>query len=173
MLCEKCGQREATYHSTVNINGEITESHLCSECAIGENKLNHLFNVGNFFKPSLFEFGQDAVSKPKNTKLAKTCSFCGKTYEDFLKTGLLGCANCYDTFKQDLIPVLNTMQFDVIHTGKQFVQEDEEMDETTKTIKNLEFKLKQAVATENYELASELKKQINELKLGEDGHESE
>lgn len=49
MLCDKCKVREATYHSTVNINGNVTETHLCSECAISENKINNIFNAGNFF----------------------------------------------------------------------------------------------------------------------------
>ncbi|MBR5381254.1 MAG: UvrB/UvrC motif-containing protein [Oscillospiraceae bacterium] len=33
MKCEKCGKAEATCHYSSNINGKITESHLCPECA--------------------------------------------------------------------------------------------------------------------------------------------
>ncbi len=33
MKCEKCGKNEANYHFTSNINGVVTESHLCSRCA--------------------------------------------------------------------------------------------------------------------------------------------
>ena len=31
--CENCGKNEATFHYTSNINGNVTEKHLCSECA--------------------------------------------------------------------------------------------------------------------------------------------
>ena len=33
MKCEKCNEREASFHYSSNINGEKTEKHLCSECA--------------------------------------------------------------------------------------------------------------------------------------------
>ncbi len=33
MKCEKCGKEEVCFHYTSNINGNITEKHLCAECA--------------------------------------------------------------------------------------------------------------------------------------------
>ena len=33
MLCDKCGKREATVHMMQNINGQVSEINLCSECA--------------------------------------------------------------------------------------------------------------------------------------------
>lgn len=33
MKCEKCGSHEATYHYRANVNGEVSEMHLCSGCA--------------------------------------------------------------------------------------------------------------------------------------------
>lgn len=33
MKCQKCNEREASFHYMSNINGERTEKHLCSECA--------------------------------------------------------------------------------------------------------------------------------------------
>ncbi len=35
MKCQNCGKYEATCHYTSNINGKISEQHLCSECAAG------------------------------------------------------------------------------------------------------------------------------------------
>lgn len=161
MLCEKCMQREATYHSTVNINGNVTSTHLCSECAINDNKVNNLFSVGNFFKPHFFDLDFDF--EPKKIE-KKVCSFCKKSYDDFLTTGLIGCAKCYTTFRENLLPVIKSVQYGLKHVGKEL--HGENLSEREKNIKNLEFKLKQAVANENYELASELKKKINELKMG-------
>ena len=37
MKCEKCGKNEATCFYSSNINGKITEKHLCSQCAAEEN----------------------------------------------------------------------------------------------------------------------------------------
>lgn len=33
MKCERCGRNEATFYFKSNINGKITEQHLCSDCA--------------------------------------------------------------------------------------------------------------------------------------------
>ena len=33
MKCENCGNHEASYHYRANINGEVSEMHLCSACA--------------------------------------------------------------------------------------------------------------------------------------------
>lgn len=33
MKCQNCGQHEATFHYRANINGEMMEQHLCPECA--------------------------------------------------------------------------------------------------------------------------------------------
>ena len=33
MKCEKCGKNEANFYYSSNINGNVTEKHLCTECA--------------------------------------------------------------------------------------------------------------------------------------------
>ena len=33
MKCEKCNNKDANFHFKANINGEISEHHMCSECA--------------------------------------------------------------------------------------------------------------------------------------------
>ena len=33
MKCENCGKNEVTFIYQSNINGQVTEKHLCSECA--------------------------------------------------------------------------------------------------------------------------------------------
>ncbi|MDR2357989.1 MAG: UvrB/UvrC motif-containing protein [Oscillospiraceae bacterium] len=33
MKCENCGRNEVNFHFTSNVNGVVTERHLCSECA--------------------------------------------------------------------------------------------------------------------------------------------
>lgn len=53
MLCEKCGQREATSHFKQTINGKTTVYHVCAQCAeqMGLNNLFHgfHFNIGDMF----------------------------------------------------------------------------------------------------------------------------
>ena len=33
MLCDKCKIKQACYHSTLVVNGEVKSTHLCEECA--------------------------------------------------------------------------------------------------------------------------------------------
>lgn len=33
MKCENCGKNEVTFIYQSNVNGQVTEKHLCSECA--------------------------------------------------------------------------------------------------------------------------------------------
>ena len=33
MKCDRCGKNEATFHYKTNINGRVTEVHLCPDCA--------------------------------------------------------------------------------------------------------------------------------------------
>ena len=33
MKCERCGRQEATFYFKSNINGKVTEQHLCNDCA--------------------------------------------------------------------------------------------------------------------------------------------
>ena len=58
MKCQKCGKSEVTFHYSSNINGCVTETHLCSECAAESGyDLRQIFNnesifsnfFGNFF----------------------------------------------------------------------------------------------------------------------------
>ena len=47
MMCERCGKNEANVHITKNINGQITEMNLCSECA---NKSGDMISFNGMFR---------------------------------------------------------------------------------------------------------------------------
>ena len=47
MICQDCGKREVNFHYTSNINGCVTETHLCSECAAKSG-----YNIGKLFDQS-------------------------------------------------------------------------------------------------------------------------
>lgn len=50
-------------------------------------------------------------------KRGKVC-VCGASYEDFCRTGLLGCALCYTTFRKELIGVVERTQYGTQHVGR-------------------------------------------------------
>jgi len=48
MKCQKCGKSEVNFHYTSNVNGCVTETHLCSQCAAESG-----FDIGQ-----MLDFGQ-------------------------------------------------------------------------------------------------------------------
>ncbi len=51
-------------------------------------------------------------------KTRKECPSCGTTLDDFSRTGLLGCAHCYETFREELMPTVRYLQGKTVHVGK-------------------------------------------------------
>ncbi len=48
----------------------------------------------------------------------KVCPKCGLKLEQFYKTSMLGCENCYKAFAAELLPVLKKMHGKTVHCGK-------------------------------------------------------
>ena len=154
MLCEKCGVKDATIHMVQVINGNKTQQHLCSDCAnIQEQSwfdtginVNKMFS--GFFEPTY------------NHPIVK-CDSCGVTFDEFLKTGLLGCSQCYSAFEQMLTQPLKRLQGGAIsHRGKKLVSTQPKEEKTQEPSRKEQLKL--AIETEDYELAAELRDRIRE-----------
>ena len=87
MVCNVCGQSEATIHLTEILNNQMMEVHLCESCA--EQKGVDFKSHFDFNKllASLADLG--AELKPEAAgKLV--CKDCGVSYEEFGRTGRLG-----------------------------------------------------------------------------------
>lgn len=115
MLCDNCKKREANFHYTKIINGNIEELHLCETCAFDNQEfdLNNSFSIHKLFS-GLTEDNQDKEENLKDI----TCSNCHLTFSRFQKTGKLGCATCYDDFSEYLEPIINGIHGHNHHRGK-------------------------------------------------------
>ena len=50
MKCQKCGKNEVNFHYSSNVNGCVTEAHLCSECAENSGyELGRIFDHDGIF----------------------------------------------------------------------------------------------------------------------------
>ena len=50
MICQMCGKGEASFHISSNINGCVTETHLCPECAANSGyDLGQVCDLGGVF----------------------------------------------------------------------------------------------------------------------------
>ena len=96
MQCDICHKNEATVHLTEIIDNQITELHLCEECARNKGaQMEQHFGLADLLA-GLADLGQsfEVVGK---TELK--CPNCGLTYQDFRRVGRLGCSECYQAFK--------------------------------------------------------------------------
>ena len=50
--------------------------------------------------------------------IEKTCPHCGTRLSSYYKTGMLGCARCYDAFKGEITSSLEKFQMKSFHVGK-------------------------------------------------------
>jgi protein arginine kinase activator len=153
MICEKCGKNPATVHLTNLDQGQKKEWHLCGECAREGS------NVIWFHSPFMPISFKDLLSQmATGKKVQAACSKCGTTMEQFRQNGRLGCASCYKDLRNELIPVLRSVQGKLQHTGSRPAASKTQTD-----LEELRKELQQAVLTEEYEKAAKIRDRIRQL----------
>ena len=163
MLCQHCKQHEATTVVKTMINGKCEEHRLCPKCAheLGYDKMFPDFSAD--FGGLLSGFFSNALPAVSG---ATHCSSCGSTLNDIKRTGKVGCADCYDTFFDELLPTIRSVHGNTFHKGKhpgdiEYTVNDEKTGDTDKLTK-LRDELKKAIADENFERAAQLRDEIKE-----------
>ena len=174
MLCQSCGKKQATFHYTSNDNGNVTEKHLCHECAKNSGLIddsNKIFNSFGF-SDSLFDHSEKMLGEliggmfkgtpAKSIRESAVCPFCGMRLHEFMQGGKAGCAKCYATFKDAISPTLQKLHGNTKHTGR--IPEGRAVHKT-KQDKRYEYEslLKKAVEDQEYEKAAEYRDKIKEL----------
>lgn len=151
MICEKCGKRQATVHIKTMVNGVYMEQHLCSECATDHGSGFDTLNKAGFISSM---FGRGSA--------AKRCANCGLTENQFLKSGYLGCSQCYETFKDSVESVIRKVQGSTAHIGR--TPSPVSVPQTE--LEKLTDELARAVKEEDYKKAAILRDKIKSLKEG-------
>lgn len=166
MLCDKCGEREASVHIVKVVNGDKKELNLCDKCANEsmEVPLNPFEDLGEFSFQNLLSGLVDYVNKASQgaQKNEVVCENCGMAYNEFKKTGLLGCSECYKNFQNSINPVIKRVQGDMEHMGKVPTKAGKYFIEKRKLVK-LKEELQQAIFGEEYEKAAVLRDEIKSV----------
>ena len=189
MKCQKC-DKVATFHITeMNDSSQPEELHLCdehayeylhkndakkadedderscgcacdSECSGGDAcECEREENADEESDASLKELTEDLMETD-----FQSCPCCGLGFQEFRKTGRLGCSNDYRAFQDRLEPFLLSVQGASEHVGKRPRRRGAVVDYGP-TLVRLRNELTDAVATEDYERASILRDKIKELTL--------
>ena len=167
MTCDLCGKNDAAVHLTEMINDETRELHLCESCAREKGaQTAQQFGLAELLA-GLADFG----AKPESGGPARpkvTCPQCGMTYEDFRKSGRLGCGGCYEAFHRYLAPLLKRIHGSTQHVGREPAAAAPQAAEPAKDdLDRLKQSLKEAIAAEAFEEAVRLRDRIRALEKKE------
>lgn len=160
MLCNICGKKKATVHLTEIIDEQMSEMHLCEDCARDKSmQMEQQFGLADLLS-GLSDFDKQVKGVEKeNLK----CSNCGLTYDDFRKFGRLGCSQCYESFKSRLAALLKKIHGSNRHSGKSPLTFTNKEGIPTEDIDELKKRLLDAISAENFERAAELRDKIYEI----------
>ena len=163
MMCEHCGKKNATFYYKSNVNGKVSEQHLCEDCA---RELGYMDRVGSSFA-NFGNFNQ---------------KFFGD-FDDFFSPMPMLAGNLFEPFESifeghrampTLRPAENVSEADDKNATVRKVpnaQSPEDLvshEESRKLnrerqLNALRCELQQAIETENFEHAAELRDQIHGL----------
>ena len=171
MICDDCGKNEAVVHITqIGPEGKI-DKNLCKLCAerygsfiAQENKDD---SVNDFLK-GIFSNAKEAEQNTQEP--AAHCPACGMSLGVFLRSGKIGCSECYKSFHDQLEPLIRRIHGSSTHNGK-IPHRTGGLLELKNNVKRLRSALETCVANEEYEKAAEYRDRIRALEkqLAESG----
>jgi protein arginine kinase activator len=160
--CDLC-DKPAIYHDVRIVNNVHSTTHLCADHAIKAG-----FDVGPVDLSLAFTISDGNTEETT----AKSCPDCGMTIAQYKKSSLLGCPTCYETFKEELLPIINKVQNNNSqHVGRAPSQMNVDVNRHLQ-IRRLLKKLESAVSQEQYEQAATLRDQLKDLHESGDHHEN-
>lgn len=163
MTCQNCGKRTATTHIKTILNGRLSERHLCAECAAQLGYGGLFSGLGNGLGSLL-----GGLAGPTEEEGLR-CPGCGMRFAEFSKTGMLGCAQCYQSFRKQLLPTIQRVHGTALHKGKHpgssalRVREEPGAMVALDPIAEKKRQLQQAVEAQEFEQAALLRDEIREM----------
>ncbi len=152
MICDECGRNNAEVMITTIVNGQSVSKHLCRQC-VKKYQNGSIHGVLAAVLATMAQKQQVADDS--------TCPACQMTFSEFQKTGLLGCADCYQAFRSQLTDLLTRVQGRTQHAGK-CPERGEQTQRHLSQIGELRAKMEEAIAAEDYEQAAVYRDRIRE-----------
>lgn len=196
MLCQKCNKKVATVFISTIVNGKNTQMYLCTDCAkelhdnmnpdikipfpindiltnmeLNEDTINEWINKFKDMEDKgqieeLVQHENPETLQHNNQHEDITCNFCNTSFDEYKKTGKLGCGKCYSTFRKQLKPIIEGIYGYSEHIGK-FPKNEFKDTEIVKTVEQLKEKLNMAIQEEEYEQAAKLRDEILQLEAND------
>ena len=163
MKCDSCEQKATVFYTQVT-DGKMKKTALCDSCA----KEQGITDPAGLLMADQMMMG---VTKPESSGenlpeldvssnlSSRECPTCSFTIEDYKKIGRLGCGDCYIAFGPDIEQRLPSLHKSLSHTGR-IPEGLAELEKKKNIIDDIQKKLDQAIADENYEAAASLRDEL-------------
>jgi protein arginine kinase activator len=163
MLCEICHQKPATVKLTQIVNGQKKEMNLCKSCADKKGLANPFGGLPDIVGSIILGILSQGLAEHKETKTdtSTVCDSCGLSIGQFEKTGILGCSNCYQAFKEPLKNLLRRIHGSNKHIGSRPVMYRHHVEHPDP--ESLKRELQKAIENEEYERAAILRDTMRDL----------
>ena len=116
MHCEECKKNKAVIHFTQIVNDETDTKHLCQKCA-AKKGLQASPPASLPLTDFLSGMGGQIFATAAVESASGACPHCGSTFQDFRRSGKLGCAQCYVTFEREMRLLLRKIHGSHHHVG--------------------------------------------------------
>jgi protein arginine kinase activator len=156
MLCDQCGERDASVHLTTIVDNEVRQQHLCEKCAAERGVETTVSVPQHPLSVFLHEAQQQAAPALEGGK----CTFCGTTMSDFRATGRWGCSHCYAVFEPSMRELLRRVHGNAKHAGRAYAPPAPMLDEHSTILGELKDRLRRAIESEQFEVAADLRDKI-------------
>ena len=143
MLCYNCNKNPATHFTGGDPEG------LCDECY---ERLGAAVEFAGASPDLLSGQGEDPG----------ICPVCGMEFDEYSRTGLVGCAACYDAFRKELMPVIRGIHGKTTHEGKRPLGAGK-MFELLEEQKRLRAELESAIREKRKQDADRLNRDIRDI----------
>lgn len=163
MKCQICHKNEANIVFTQIVNNEKVVMQICSECAQSKGlTIAYPKKDKDHIESLVGSLGDNQSEKHSDDTPDISCSVCGLSFTEFKKSGLFGCNNCVDAFGEHVEKILKQIHGATRHEGKEPGETSSSVS-VNRELRILRDRLRKCVEREQYEMAAEIRDQINVL----------
>lgn len=166
MLCQHCQQRDAIMRLSITENEETREVYLCELCAKKNQEVSFVFHpaIVPEFLQALFGFNPTSIEQISE----KTCPKCKISFSQITQAGKLGCSKCYETFENQLEPLLRRVHGGGQNVGKIPARRGVAI-KNRMELRTLKEKLQTLIQKEAFEEAAVVRDQIRQIEQAKGG----
>lgn len=90
------------------------------------------------------------------------CPRCGTSLDDFKRTSLVGCANCYTAFCEEILKTVRFLQGRTVHTGKHPAANAQRNHDLVLEMEHLKMSIEEALKQKDFESAEKMSARLKE-----------